>query len=135
MMRIHTVLPDAGRPHHATGEVVWASVGNYLEDRGCTRKPRPVVILRPGECQHWIAGLTTQARFKMTGEARVLVPVHRTCRLCGSSYLWAHHPSRLCRLDVRSHIGWVNREVVDVLAKHMHLPADTLAELRAVARR
>jgi len=133
-MRIHTVLPDARRPRHAPGEIVWAAVGNFLEDRHCSRKCRPVVILRVGDCQHWIAGLTTQASFKMTNEARVLVPVHRDCRLCGQSYLWANHASRLCRLDVRSHIGWVNREVVDVLAKHMRLPVDTLAELRAATR-
>ena len=133
-MRIHTVVPDAGRPRHAPGEIVWAAVGNFLEDRHCSRKCRPVVILRVGDCQHWIAGLTTQASFKMTNEVRVLVPVHRDCRLCGQSYLWANYASRLCRLDVRSHIGWVNREVVDVLAKHMRLPVDTLAELRAATR-
>jgi hypothetical protein len=132
-MNTHVVKPHPARPHHATGEIVWATVGNYAEDRNCNAKGRPVVILRASDGQHWIAGLTTQPRFKTTGDARVLVPVHRTCRLCGHSYLWSPRPSRLCRLDVRSHIGWIGHEALDVIERHMHLSRDVLAELRAVA--
>jgi len=132
-MNIHIVMPDARRPRHAAGEIVWASVGNFLEDRHCTRKARPVVILRVGECQHSVAALTTQATFKTTGDARVPLPVHHTCRLCGESYLWSPRPSRLCRLDVRSHIGWIGHDAISVIAEHMRLPWFVLAELRAVA--
>lgn len=134
-MKVYEVTPSVERPQHAAGEVVWATVGNYLEDRNCDRKPRPAVILRAGGCQHWIAGLTTQATFKTTGESRVMVPVHRTCRLRGLSYLWALNPSRLCRLDVRSHIGWIDPEVASVLIEHMRLPDETVGDLLEVAER
>jgi hypothetical protein len=132
-MMTHVVKPHPSRPVHAVGEVVWARVGNYVEDRGCDAKARPAVILWTGEGQHWIAGLTRQPVFKTTGVARVLVPVHRTCRLCGHSYLWSPRPSRLCRLDVRWHIGWIGHDALDVIERHMHLSRDVLAELRAVA--
>lgn len=129
----HVVKPHPSRPRHAVGEVVWASVGNYVENRDCDAKPRPAVILRTGVGQHWVAGLTTQPTFKTTGVARVPVPVHRTCRLCGHSYLWSPQPSRLCRLDVRGHIGWIGHDALDVIERHMHLSHHVLAELRAVA--
>lgn len=132
-MKVHTVKPHPSRPRHATGEVVWANVGNYLEDRNCDGKARPVVILHASEFQHWVAALTTQPTFKTTGAARVAVPVHATCRLCGGSYLWSPRPSRLCRLDVRWHIGWIGRDAVEVIADYMRLPWHVLAELRAVA--
>jgi len=132
-MITHVVKPHPSRPRHAVGEVVWASVGNYVENLGCDAKPRPAVILRASDSQHWVAGLTTQPTFKTTGAARVLVPVHQTCRLCGASYLWSPRPSRLCRLDVRCHIGWIGHDALDVIERHMHLPHGVLAELRAVA--
>lgn len=132
-MNMRVVIPNANRPRHATGEVVWATVGNYLEDRRCNAKARPVVILQASVCQHWAAPLTTQSTFKTTGEARVPLPVDVTCRLCGASYLWSPRPSRVCRLDVRLHIGWIGREAVDVIARNMRLPWHVLAELRAVA--
>ncbi len=132
-MITHVVKPHPSRPHHATGEIVWASVGNYAEDRNCTPKARPAVILRASDGQHWIAGLTTQPKFKTTGDPRVTVPVSKTCRLCGTSYLWSPRPSRLCRLDVRQHIGWVTHDTLDVIERHMSLPRHVVVELRSVA--
>ena len=132
-MLTHVMKPRASRPRHAAGEIVWAAVGNFAEDPMCSRKPRPAVILRAGECQHWIAGLTTKATFKTSGEGRVLVPVHDMCRLCGRSYLWSPRPSRVCRLDVLSHIGWIGLEALCVIREHMELPWHVAAELRLVA--
>lgn len=132
-MRIHTVTERASRPRHAAGEIVWASVGNYIENPNATLKYRPVVILRAGQCQHWIAGLTTQPVFKTTGDPRVLLPVSDDCALCGQSYLWSPRATRVCRLDVRTHIGWITHDGIDVIERHMLVPRHTLAELRAVA--
>jgi hypothetical protein len=132
-MKIHTVTERASRPRHAAGEIVWASVGNYLENPNATLKYRPVVILRAGQCQHWIAGLTTQPVFKTTGDPRVLLPVSDDCALCGQSYLWSPRATRVSRIDVRSHIGWISHDGIDVIERHMLLPRHTLAELRAVA--
>lgn len=132
-MKIHTVTERASRPRHAGGEIVWASVGNYIENPNATLKYRPVVILRAGQCQHWIAGLTTQPVFKTTGDPRVLLPVSDDCALCGQSYLWSPRATRVCRLDVRTHIGWITHDGIDVIERHMLVPRHTLAELRAVA--
>lgn len=132
-MRTHTVTERASRPRHAAGEMVWASVGNYIENSNATLKYRPVVILRAGQCQHWIAGLTTQPVFKTTGDPRVLLPVSDDCALCGQSYLWSPRATRVCRLDVRTHIGWITHDGIDVIERHMLVPRHTLAELRATA--
>jgi hypothetical protein len=132
-MKIHTVTERASRPRHAAGEIVWASVGNYIENPNATLKYRPVVILRAGQCQHWIAGLTTQPTFRTTGDPRVLLPVSDDCALCGQSYLWSPRATRVCRLDVRTHIGWITHEGIDVIERNMVVPRHTLAELRAVA--
>lgn len=132
-MKIHTVKPHPARPRHATGEIVWATVGNYIEKRSAVPKMRPVVILRPGDCQHWIAGLTTQATSKTTGQPRVMLPIDHRCALCGTSFLWSSRPSYLCRLDVRTHIGWAGHDVLNVIERHMRLPWHVLAELRAAA--
>lgn len=130
-MNIHVVTPHPDRPRHATGEIVWATVGNYLEHRDARCKIRPAVILRAGCGQHWIAGLTTQAVCKMTGHARVIVPVNNVCGLCGSSYLWSTRPSRLSRIDVRSHLGWIDTAVLEVLREHMNLPWHIRTDLKA----
>lgn len=132
-MNTHVVMPHPSRPRHAAGEIVWASVGNYIENPNANAKHRPVVILRAGECQHWVAALTTQPTYKTTGEPRVLLPVSGTCSLCGESYLWSPRASRLCRLDVRSHIGWIGHDTLDVIERHMLLPWHVLAQLRAAA--
>lgn len=132
-MKIHTVTPDPRCPRHGVGEVVWATFGNYIENLGADGKMRPVVILRAGDCQHWVAGVTTQPRYKGDGQARVAVPLHRTCSLCRQSFLWSPKPTYLCRLDVRSHIGWIGHDVIDVIANYMRLPWHVLAELRAGA--
>jgi hypothetical protein len=129
-MRTHVVRPDARRPQHAVGEIVWANVGNYAEDRDCNAKARPAVILSTGNCQHWVAGLTTKRSFKTTGDARVPVPVHCTR---DESFLWSPFPSRLCRLDVRSHIGWIEHDAIDVMEQHMRLPKFVVWQLRAAA--
>jgi hypothetical protein len=130
-MHMYVAVPRATRPRHAPGELVWAKVGNYVENADCRPKARPAVILRATECQHWIAGLTTQPVFKTTGEGRVLLPMHDDCYLRGTSYLWSRKPSRLCRLDVLSHIGWISLEALDVIRSHMQLPWHVVVELRA----
>lgn len=132
-MRTHIVLPSTSRPRHAVGEIALATVGNYIEDRNANAKPRPVVILRVGECQHSVAALTTQATFKTTGEPRVPLPISRECRLWGESFLWSAKPSRVCRLDLRWHIGWIGHDEIDVIDRYMGLPWHVLAALRAAA--
>ena len=111
------------------GEIVWATVGNYLEDRHTKPKMRPVVILTVGAGQHVVAGLTTQPRHLTTGVARVPLPAS-SC-VCGvSAYLWSRRPSRLCRLDVRVHAGWADDALIDCIAEHMDAPPHVIDHMR-----
>ena len=112
----------ASRPRHEAGEVVLADLGNYLEaaedGRSCQPKMRPVILLRIGDCQHLVAGLTTQSRHLTTGAARPLVPASDSMGLLVTSFLWSDRPSRISRINVRRHVGWVDRAVVEFLADH-----------------
>lgn len=132
-MKTYVQRHDRVRVHHAVGEVVWATVGNFLEDRDCNRKLRPVVILQPWPCQHHIVGLTRQARCKGNGELRSVMPTRGICGLCGTSFLWSPRPSRISRLDVRSHIGWVNHAMVDVIERDVWCRDHVVDALRRVA--
>jgi hypothetical protein len=131
-MITHVVKADRpSRPLHLPGEIVWVSLGNYRENPAAVGKMRPVVILQSTDCQHRIAGLTTQAHYATTGEARVAAPVPQCCGLCGKpSYLWARRPTRLCRLDVRSHAGWADEPLIDTIARHMDVPWHVIERIR-----
>ncbi len=116
---------DITFPLHATGEVVLASIGNYLEAGDtCRPKTRPVIILSSGSPQHVIAGLTTQARCLSTNAARIEVPDVEDLGLDPRrrSYLWSPYVSRVCRLDVERHLGWITLDTVEILRRSMHLP-------------
>ncbi len=113
------------------GEIVWATFGNFLENRHADRKMRPAVILGAGIGQHYIAGLTTQPRFATTGEARAVAPIPVVCGMRGDSYLWGSRPTRLCRLDVRLHAGWADDALIDAIATHMLVPRFVIDHMRA----
>ena len=118
------------------GEVVWGSVGNYLEAGAeCRSKTRPAIILAVSECQHMIAGLTTRAH-TIDGEARQPITTVASLGLDGrNSFLWSPRPSFLCRLDVRSHAGWIDFETAELVSHYMNLPRTIFVDLlRAAAR-
>jgi len=132
-MRVHVASRRRGVAHHAAGELVWANVGNYIENPACRGKFRPVVILQATDCQHLIAGLTTRGVAKGTGWARPRICLGSSCLLLKESYLWSARPSWLSRLDVGAHIGWVSPEAVEAIARHMRVPAHVIFVLRQVA--
>lgn len=131
-MITHVVRLDRpGRPRHLPGEVVWVSLGNYLEQSNPTCKVRPVVILDAGAGQHRVAALTTQAQYATSGLPRIAVPNPPCCGLCGKpSYLWARRPSWVCRLDVRTHAGWADEALIDTIAANMAVPWHVIERMR-----
>jgi hypothetical protein len=118
------------RPRHLPGEIVWATVGNYLEDREAEQKMRPVVILEVRDGQHVVAGLTSKPHYATSGYPRVPVPAS-SCPRGGPGYLWARSPSRLCRIDIRVHAGWADEALIDCIAAHMDVPPDVIEQMRA----
>ena len=123
-------------PRHEPGEIVWADFGNYLESPGCSRKARPMILLKTTDCQHYAAGITTKAVHATSGTTRPPMPTP-----CGpggvQQFLWSSKAARVCRIDVREHIGWVDRATVLFLRETMPdaIDAETFAALwRAACR-
>lgn len=119
---------------HAVGEVVLGAFGNFLENPNADRKPRPLVVLDPGNCQHLVAGLTSQEFYRTSGERRKPIPNPGRCGLYGPGFLWGRRPGRISRLDIHKHIGWVDEGIVDVIADAMHVSPDIIERLRRAAR-
>ena len=123
-------------PRHEPGEIVWADFGNYLESPGCSRKLRPMILLKTTDCQHYAAGITTKPAHATSGAPRPPLPTP-----CGADgvrqYLWSRRAARVCRINVREHIGWVDRATVLFLRETMPdaIDAETFAALwRAACR-
>jgi hypothetical protein len=124
------------RIHHEPGEIVIARIFNPWEDKDATGKPRPAMILAPGDCQHWVIGLTSQSHYKTTGEPRIRVPNPAACGLHGDGYIWSPRPVRCSRIDLGNHIGWADNELASVIANMADADWNTIDRmLDAVARR
>lgn len=123
-------------PRHEPGEIVWADYGNFLESPGCTTKMRPMILLKTTDCQHYAAGITTKATHATSGAPRLPLPT--PCGTAGvSQYLWSSKAARVSRLNVRDHIGWVDRATVLFLREAMPdaIDASTFAALWRAASR
>lgn len=130
----HNERPD--RPRHEPGELVWALSGNWVENPQATGKERPWVIVATESGQDIAVGLTTQSKYATTGASRPEVPDVASVGLpAGRSYLWSSRTVPLCRLGVRSHIGWVTAELVELIAKHTHVGPHVIERLRQIADR
>jgi hypothetical protein len=136
MLKQHVFHHHPLAPLHQLGEVVLASCGNYLEaGNACQPKVRPVILVSVGNCQHRIAGLTTQSHYKITGSARPELTASAAMGLNGrQSYLWSLRASFISRRDLRRHLGWIDCDTVMLLAKHMNLNPLTLSSLWQAVR-
>lgn len=137
MLKQYVCGATASSVRHLPGEVALANFGNYLEAGvQCRRKVRPVILLRASDCQHTFAGLTTQPNYQTTTEPRPMLP---RCSSAGltrfPSYLWSPRPAFISRLDLQKHLGWIDHQVVEFLAKHMNLDGFTIAMLYETASR
>lgn len=136
MLRQYIRINDYPYPFHQPGEVVLASYGNFLEARErCSKKLRPVILLKTSQGQHLFAGLTTKPRYITSGERRPVLPKPACLGLDEKlSHLWSSRPAFVCRLDVRKHLGWIDKTVVLFLAQHMKIDSITVSILWNAAR-
>lgn len=134
-MQRHMHRPSETRVLHEPGEIILAAIGNFLEDPTSDRKPRPAIVLRNGECQHLVAGLTTQPIYKTSGGKRSEVPNPPACGLGKPGYLWSHRPTMLSRIDALKHLGWIDHETVKVIASTMKLTPAMFQDLWQAAER
>jgi hypothetical protein len=106
------------------GEVVTAAVGNPLENPSCMGKARPVVLVRREGALWHVMGLTTKSHYA-NGSPRTAVPNPAAVGLHSRGYLWGERLTRVSVLDIDGHIGWVDRELADLITVQASLsPSD-----------
>jgi hypothetical protein len=111
------------------GDIVLARVFNHNEDRNSRGKIRPVVLVID-ERNRWLyAGLTTQARRKMDGCARVPVPNWRAVGLRGPGYLWGDRLHAAGAIDLERVIGQADEALVRAICATHHLSPEALDAL------
>ena len=117
-----------------SGEVVWVSIFNSIENSAAKGKPRPAVLLyrRDG---HWMTmGLTTNPRFR-DGTPRVAIPAPERVGLKGTGYLWGDRATRVSALDIGDHIGWADAALAERIIAHAQLYGHVANGLREAAAR
>ena len=90
------------------GEIVMANIVNGIENRHASGKFRPCVIVEAPEhgCL-MVAGLTSRALTKK-GDSRMEICDKQECGLHGRSFLYGRHLTRVSRIDVGDHLGWLS---------------------------
>lgn len=114
------------------GEIVTAAVGNPLENPSCTGKARPVVLVRREGARWHVMGLTTKAHYA-NGSPRAAVPNPAAVGLHSRGYLWGERLTGVSALDVDAHIGWVDRELADLIVAQASLSPSDAAVLMLAA--
>lgn len=114
------------------GAVVLARVLNALENRTCTPKVRPVVLVCE-EGGHWlVAGLTTNPRLR-DGRERLSVPDWQAVGLRGPGYLWGNRLHTVSKMDLERVVGHTDIALVRAIAaSHRMNPAAAAALAGAV---
>jgi hypothetical protein len=116
------------------GEIVMANIVNGIEIRHATGKFRPCVIVEAPEhgCLT-VAGLTLRAITKK-GDSRMEISDKQGCGLHGRSFLFGRHLTRVSRIDVGDHLGWLSAVDAVKLAHVYRLAANwMMIDDRAVA--
>ena len=104
-----------------TGEVITGNVVNGIENRHATGKFRPCVIVEvPRDGQLLVAGLTSRGMTRR-GERRVELTDNRDWRLHGRSFIFGRRLTRLSRIDIGDHIGWLSTRDAAKLADSYRL--------------
>lgn len=106
------------------GEVIYGNVVNGIENRSTSGKFRPCVIIEvPPFGGLTVAGLTSQGITKKD-ELRVELTDNQGWRTTGRSFLFGRRLTRLARIDVGDHGGWLSERDAAIVATVYGLDAD-----------
>jgi hypothetical protein len=100
-----------------SGEVVWASIVNGIENRHAIPKPRPVVIVDAPEIGCLTVIGLSQRPFTKGGFRRTVVPGCQRWGLGRQSFVYGSRTTRVARHDVFEHIDWITPEAAVVLSE------------------
>lgn len=125
---------DSRVPVLMPGEVITGNVINGIENRHASGKFRPVVVIEaPALGCLKVIGLTSKG-ISQSGERRVEMLENREWGWRGRSYVFSVRPTRLSRIDVGDHLGWISTADGETLASMFGLAVDWYAhDQKAVA--
>jgi hypothetical protein len=133
-VRQHHPRGRAARPAElASGEVVWASIVNGIENPAASGKARPVVLVEPSGWAWRTIGLTTRP-YHRDGAPRVAIPNPHAVGLKYPGWLWSGKLCFTSGIDIQDHIGWIDMPLAFEVIKLAGLTGPTIRELLAAAR-
>lgn len=117
IQRTHRNVRGAERsPFLQPGEVISGNVVNGIENLHASGKLRPVVVVDASMPGHLIViGLTSRATTHK-GKQRVEIVDNMDWEWRGRSYVFGGRLTRLSRIDVGDHIGWISANDGETLA-------------------
>jgi hypothetical protein len=132
---INTGMGEGGRaPMLQPGEVITGVIRNGIENRRALGKLRPVIVVdasNPG-CLI-VIGLTSKGTTQ-SGALRVEMVDKADWGWRGRSFVFGRRLTRLSRIDVGDHVGWISAKDGGTLACMFGFAADWMAnDERAVA--
>ena len=109
------------------GEVITGSIRNGIENRHASGKVRLVVVVEaPDSGCLTVIGLTSKGMAR-SGEWRVEMYGNREWGWRGRSFVFGKRLTRLSRIDVLDHVGWVSDGDGEILARVFDLSLDWMA--------
>jgi hypothetical protein len=115
-----------------SGELVWASIVNGIENPLARGKARPVILVEPDGYAWKTIGLTTRPHHR-DGDPRTAIPNARAVGLKQPGWLWSGTLCTTSGIDIADHIGWVDQALVFEVAKLAALNGPTIKTLMLAA--
>jgi hypothetical protein len=105
------------------GEVITGNVVNGIENRHASGKFRPVVVVEvPALGCLKVIGLTSKGTTQ-SGDRRVEMLDNGEWGWRGRTFVFGNRTTRLSRIDVGDHLGWISNKDGDTLARVFGLAA------------
>jgi hypothetical protein len=124
---------EATLPSLHPGEVITGDIFNGIEDRHATGKTRLVVVVdasNPGAIL--VIGLTSKGVTKL-GEKREELVDNHPWGWRGRTFVFGRRLSRLSRIDVGRHVGWLSAKDGATLANVFNLGEDWASDFGEAA--